>query len=234
MSLMLENVCKTYTRNGLDVLALRQVSCSIEPGQFIAVCGPSGCGKSTLLQVSGGLMRPDAGTVTLDDQDIYALSANERASFRGASVGFVFQQFHLVPYLNVLDNVLVASLALPAESSPASQRDARDRGLALIHRFGLRDRAFHRSAQLSTGERQRVALARALLNEPRFILADEPTGNLDEANGEEVLRHLAECAEQGTGVLLVTHDARAAEVASQVVEMEAGSIRDVVTPRGVG
>ena len=232
MSLMLENVSKTYTRNGLDVLALRQVSCSIEPGQFIAVCGPSGCGKSTLLQISGGLMRPDTGTVTLDDQDIYAWSADERAGFRGASMGFVFQQFHLVPYLNVLDNVLVASLALPAESSPASQRDARDRGLALLHRFGLRDRAFHRSAQLSTGERQRVALARALLNEPRFILADEPTGNLDEANGEEVLRHLAECAEQGTGVLLVTHDARAAEVASQVVEMQAGSIRDVVTPRG--
>ena len=117
MSLMLENVSKTYTRNGLDVLALQQVSCSIEPGQFIAVCGPSGCGKSTLLQISGGLMRPDAGTVTLDDQDIYAWSADERAGFRGASVGFVFQQFHLVPYLNVLDNVLVASLALPAEPS---------------------------------------------------------------------------------------------------------------------
>ncbi|MCH2114922.1 MAG: ABC transporter ATP-binding protein [Pirellulales bacterium] len=232
MALKLENVSKTYTRNGLDVLALQEGSCSIEPGQFIAVCGPSGCGKSTLLQVSGGLMRPDAGTVTLDDQDIYALSADERAGFRGASLGFVFQQFHLVPYLNVLENVLVASLALPAKS-PASQRDARDRGLALIDRFGLRDRAFHRAAQLSTGERQRVALARALLNEPRFILADEPTGNLDEANGEEVLRHLAECAEQGTGVLLVTHDARAAEVASRVVEMEAGSIRDEAMPWGV-
>ena len=232
MPLILEKVSKSYTRHGQQVQAIQQLSCVVDRGQFIAVCGPSGCGKSTLLLVGGGLLRPDAGTVTLDDQDIYALSADQRAGYRGATIGFVFQQFHLIPYLNVLDNVLVASLSLPLESRQ-NERELRDRGLALIDRFGLTDRALHHPAQLSTGERQRTALARALLNEPHFIVADEPTGNLDEANGEVVLRHLAKCAEQGTSVLLVTHDARAAEMADQVFEMEAGAIRNVTTPRGM-
>ena len=134
--------------------------------------GPSGCGKTTLLLVAGGLLRPENGEVSIDGTDPYSLSGEQRARFRAEQIGFVFQQFHLVPYLNVLDNVMAPALV-------TGETSARERAGILVERFGLADRLGHRPGQLSTGERQRVALARALLNEPRVILADEPTGNLD-------------------------------------------------------
>jgi len=211
--LSLQHVRKTYAGPQGPVVALVDFSLEIGRGEFVAVRGPSGCGKTTLLLVAGGLLRPDAGHVLLDGQDMYQLSREARARLRACRIGFVFQQFHLVPYLSVLDNVLTPALA---QAMP----DARDHAAELIERFGLSARAHHVPAELSTGERQRTGLARALLNRPRLLLADEPTGNLDEANGDIVLKALAEFARGGGAVLLVTHDPRAASVADRVIQLE--------------
>jgi ABC-type lipoprotein export system ATPase subunit len=210
MILRLNAVTKSFPTNGSTVRALPETSLDLNSGQFLAVRGKSGCGKSTLLLTAGGLLRPDRGTVRVDETEIYSLTPNQRAQFRATRIGFVFQQFHLVPYLNVLENVMTARLG-----SGMTSGDARQRAEELLDHFGLGPRAKHRPGQLSTGERQRTALARALLNRPRLLLADEPTGNLDQENAEIVLRHLAEFAHQGGGVLLVTHDPQAAEMADE-------------------
>jgi len=215
----LQDVAKTYRGQAGEVRALENVSLTVQPGEFVSVQGPSGCGKTTLLLVAGGLLRPDAGRVMLDGADPYTLPSEERARMRADTIGFVFQQFHLMPYLTVVDNVLTAALARPSA-------DARDRAMELIEHVGLSHRLHHVPSELSTGERQRVALARALLNQPQVLLADEPTGNLDPDSGDAVLRHLAGFAERGGVVLLVTHDARAAEYAGRVVRMAAGRLVD--------
>ena len=217
--LVIRNISKSYHRPGGSVRAMADVSLQVNAGELVAVRGPSGCGKTTLLLAAGGLLAPDAGSVELDGRNPYALDPDGRARLRAATVGFVFQQFHLVPYLSVLDNVLSPALAgrIP---------DARERARKLIERFGLADRASHRPAELSTGERQRTALARALFNRPRLILADEPTGNLDEENGRLVLRSLADFAAAGGAVLLVTHDTTAADGApARTVHMQGGRLR---------
>jgi ABC-type lipoprotein export system ATPase subunit len=231
MLLELENVSKTFSCNDHPVRAVEELSLQIDRGQFTAVSGPSGCGKSTLLLICGGLLRPETGTVTLHGHDLLSLSTENRAGIRAAHIGFVFQQFHLVPYLNVLDNVLVASLGL----RPGSAEDGgsvKTRAFELIDRFGLRDRIRHLPSELSTGERQRVALARALLNRPKLLLADEPTGNLDEENSQVVLDHLQEFAAADGAVLLVTHDAAAADRADCTVHMAGGQIVDPVMSKG--
>ncbi len=215
--LTLEGVTKVYRRDGREVRALDGVSLRSKPGELLMVQGPSGCGKTTLLLVAGGLLRPDTGTVTLGDRDLYGLDAEGRARLRADRVGFVFQRFHLVPYLSVLDNVRVPSLA-------SGLPDAETRARQLIGEVGLTERAGHVPAELSTGERQRTALARALLNRPDVLLADEPTGNLDDASAAAVLDHLAAFAAGGGTVLLVTHDARAADRAGRVLRMDAGRI----------
>jgi ABC-type lipoprotein export system ATPase subunit len=201
--LKMDNVTKSYVRRGRQTVeALRGVSLCLEPGTIQVVAGPSGSGKSTLLLCAGGLLRPDAGSVSFDGGDLYALPSERRARIRARFVGFVFQQFHLIPFLNVLDNVLVPVL------SGVKDGETRSRALALIERFGLLLRLKHPTAELSVGERQRVALARALLNAPKLLLADEPTGNLDEENGRVVMDALRDFAEKGGSVLLVTHDRR--------------------------
>jgi ABC-type lipoprotein export system ATPase subunit len=215
----LQNVSKTYRGKTEAVPAVDDVTLTVEAGEFVSVQGPSGCGKTTLLLVAGGLLRPDGGSVSLAGQDPYALPPEERARLRADRVGFVFQRFHLMPYLTVLDNVLAASLARPSDG-------ARDRAMGLIEHVGLAPRLEHVPAELSTGERQRVALARALLNEPRVLLADEPTGNLDPASGDTVLKYLADFAQGGGAVLLVTHDVRAADYAGRTVHMADGKIVD--------
>jgi ABC-type lipoprotein export system ATPase subunit len=213
--LEIRNVAKSYHGPAGCIPALHDLSLRVEGGEFVAVQGPSGCGKTTLLLVAGGLLQPDAGQVVVAGQDLYALAAEARARFRAGAVGFVFQQFHLVPYLNVLDNVLAPTLA---QTVPG----ARERAKELLKRFGLSDRLRHVPAQLSTGERQRTALARALLARPRVLLADEPTGNLDDDNGQAVLHHIQDYARTGAAVLLVTHDRRAAELADRVVPLTNG------------
>ena len=217
--LNLDNITKTYRGGDGRVRAVDGVSLDVAAGEFLAVCGPSGCGKTTLLLAGGALLAPDSGRVEIDGRDPYTMSPNDRATLRAGTVGFIFQQFHLVPYLTVMDNVLVASLA-------AAGGDLRPRAEQLIERFGMADRARHVPAELSTGERQRTALARALLNEPKLLLADEPTGNLDERNAEGVLAALGEFAESGGAVLLVTHSPQAADHAQKTVHLAAGRVHD--------
>ncbi len=217
--LQIEKLSRSYSGPKGRVDAVTEVSLTIGLGEFVAVQGPSGCGKTTLLLAAGVLLQPTQGRVLLGGQDPYALSSGRRAEFRAQNVGFVFQQFHLVPYLDVLDNILASTLSLNAN------RDARKRALELVEQFGLTGRLNHVPASLSTGERQRVALARALLNNPKLLLADEPTGNLDEENGQMVMRCLAQFARGGAAVLLVTHEPRAGDYTTRVVKMEEGRIK---------
>ena len=217
MLISLDHITKTYTGDAGPIVAVDDVSVSVEAGEFVAVVGPSGCGKTTLLLVAGGLLRPENGEVSIDGTDPYSLSGEQRARFRAEQIGFVFQQFHLVPYLNVLDNVMAPALV-------TGETSARERAGILVERFGLADRLGHRPGQLSTGERQRVALARALLNDPRVILADEPTGNLDGDNSEQVLQALKTFADEGGAVLLVTHDPDAVAFAGRQVVLQGGQL----------
>ena len=218
MLLCLESVTKNYRGAEASIAALDDVSLELPRGRFVALRGSSGCGKSTLLLAAGGLLRPDRGSIRVNDQDLYALSPEERARFRALNIGFVFQQFHLVPYLSVLDNVLAASLGVGSNGA------LYDRACQLVDQFGLLPRRKHRPGQLSTGERQRTALARALLNRPKLILADEPTGNLDEENSRIVFAALRDFVNGGGGVLMVTHDPRSAEAADCTLTLEAGRL----------
>ena len=215
--LEVNEISKSYRKDGQDVPALTAVSLTVRASEFVAVQGPSGCGKTTLLLTAGALLAPDSGTVTLCGSDPYQLGADRRAALRSSTVGFVFQQFHLVPYLSVRDNILSASLGLGG-AEPA------DRAEDLVRRFQLEDRLGHYPAELSTGERQRTALARALLNDPQVLLADEPTGNLDRDNAEIVLAFLGEFAADGGAVLLVTHDDYAAAFAQRTVRLKGGRV----------
>jgi ABC-type lipoprotein export system ATPase subunit len=180
-----------------------------------------------LLLTAGVLLAPTRGTVHIEGRDVYGLSAEQRAAFRARNIGFVFQQFHLIPYLNVRDNIRSAALATGAP-------DAAQRADELIERFGLTHRASHRPGALSTGERQRTAMARAILNGPKLILADEPTGNLDGDNAKIVLDYLSEFAESGGAVLLVTHEPAAAARAARTIEMEHGRlVESTISPADV-
>jgi ABC-type lipoprotein export system ATPase subunit len=228
-----ENVSMCFDGAKGKVTALKNVSFSIRPGELLAVRGPSGCGKTTLLLTAGGLLRPSSGQISLDGRDPYQLNPEQRSQLRARTIGFVFQQFHLIPYLTVRQNILTAALAVARASSPWKRsrpgwpchgKDASTRTNYLIRHFGLDDRAEHVPAQLSTGEKQRTALARALLNEPKVILADEPTGNLDEDNAQTVFGYLSQYVRDGGCVLLVTHDVQAATHATRTLQMSQGQL----------
>ena len=212
-----KNITKRFDGPNGKITALEEISLSISSGEFLAVRGPSGCGKTTLLLTAGGLLRPSTGQVILDGQDPYMLNSEMRSRMRASMIGFVFQQFHLIPYLTVQQNIMAPSLAL-------SNKETVGRTQELISDFGLDDRAGHVPAQLSTGQRQRTALARALLNKPKIILADEPTGNLDEDNSDIVFDYLSKYVSEGGCVLLVTHDVRAASHATKTLQMSQGRI----------
>ena len=212
--LEVDAVCKTFSGPHGPVPVLQDLSLRVPAGRFIAVQGPSGCGKTTLLLIAAGLLRPDAGRVRLGGQDLYAMAAAQRSRVRATGVGMVFQQFHLVPYLSALENVLCPVLA-------ADLPQARQRADELLERFGLSQRRDHLPSQMSTGERQRTALARALLHRPGLLLADEPTGNLDAQNAGAILDCLVEFARSGGAVLMVTHEAAAAARADEVVQLAA-------------
>lgn len=213
----LDEVTKVYRTPNGQVSALAGVSLDVEPGEFVAVRGPSGCGKSTLLTIVGGLGTPSSGRVVVAGKDLVAMGSAERARFRAEQIGFVFQMFHLLPYLTVLDNVLAGAL-------PGAGTKARQRAEQLLTEFQLADRFGHRPGELSIGERQRVAMARALINRPRLILADEPTGNLDAENSEAVLGLLAAFQDEGGTILLVTHQEQAAQYAGRTVLLRDGLI----------
>ena len=212
-----DEVTKVFRKNGSEVTSLDRFTAKVAEGEFVAVRGPSGSGKTTLLLTLGGMQRPSAGSVELAGRDLYALSPAERARLRSSEIGFVFQMFHLVPYLDLLANVL---LACPGKPSA----EVRQRASGLMDELGLADRASHRPGELSAGERQRLAVARALLNRPKLILADEPTGNLDPENAAEVIRHLAEFHRGGGTVVLVTHGAAADAHADRTLRLEQGRL----------
>ena len=219
MLLELAHVIKVYTEGRRTIRAVDDVSLTVDAGEFVSLVGPSGCGKTTLLLMAGGLLRPDAGAVTVAGTQPYELAPEQRARFRARHIGFVFQQFHLVPYLSVRENVLSPLLAWRSDNLDR-------RADELLERFGLADRRDHRPSELSTGERQRTALARALLHRPHLVLADEPTGSLDPDNAALALTALRECAADGAGVLMVTHDRAAAAQAGRVIQLAAGRRTD--------
>ncbi len=208
---------KSFASEDGTVVAVDGVSFQVAAGDFISVHGPSGCGKSTLLLMCGGLLSPDGGSVRINGVDPYTLPPNRRAALRAESVGFVFQQFHLIPYLDVLDNVLAGELA-------HTGRDLRDRARELLDRFQLGERLTHRPSALSAGEQQRVALARAMASDPALILADEPTGNLDPGNAEIILSALADFARSGGAVCMVTHDEAARAATDRSIRLERGRV----------
>ncbi len=205
-----------YGRDGV-VHALVNVSLHIESGEFVCVQGPSGCGKTTLLLSAGGLLPPDDGQLIIDSHNLYNMSSDNRAHYRATHIGFVFQQFYLIPYLSVLENVLSPSLALQQDGIEKRARE-------LIDHFQLTNRIDHVPGELSTGERQRTALARAILNNPSILLADEPTGNLDNENAEIVLGYFVNFAEAGGVVLMVTHSNEAASFAHKSIMMKNGNL----------
>jgi len=218
--LRLEGVRKGFRRGREEVVALDGVDLCLDAGAFTALVGPSGSGKSTLLHLAGGLDKPDAGRILLDDRDLSTLSAGERAQLRRRQVGFVFQFFHLIPTLTVAENV-----ELPLVLDGARTRNGRVGDL--LGRVGLSHRADHLPGELSGGEMQRAAIARALVARPRLLLADEPTGNLDSATGAEILDLLCrQVSEEGTALLIVTHDVGAAGKAKQVLHLRDGRLND--------
>ncbi|NLP12213.1 ABC transporter ATP-binding protein [bacterium] len=210
--LQLQKISKIYWKQGQRIIALPPTELTIGEGEFIAVRGASGSGKTTLLLIAGGLLHPDSGHVLVQGKDLYQMESGDRAHWRSLNIGFVFQQYHLLPYLSVLDNVLVPQLAVDVG-------DLYDRAADLIQHFGLTSRQSHLPSELSAGEKQRVALARALLLNPKIILADEITGNLDPHNAEIVLRSLHEFVDQGGTVVLATHDAGAASQAHRILSL---------------
>ena len=210
---------------GREITVLRDTTFDLEPGAFLAITGPSGSGKSTLLGLLAGLDRPTRGRVVLDGHDLAALSEDERARVRAEAVGFVFQSFHLIPTLTARENIQVP-LELRGE-------DGRARADELLERVGLGDRGHHYPAQLSGGEQQRVAVARAFAHRPKILFADEPTGNLDAANGQNVIALLGELnREQGTTLVLVTHDPDLARLARRVIRLRDGTVVEDSAPAG--
>lgn len=218
--LKLENITKTYHTKKGAFRALNNICLSVEHGQLVVVQGPSGSGKTTLLLTAGTLLKPDSGSVTINDKNPYHLLPQKISDLRNTAIGFVFQQFYLIPYLNVRDNIL-------APLAAASKKNNKKHADELIAHFNLTQRANHFPDQLSTGERQRTALARALINQPKLILADEPTGNLDDANAQTVLQYLAEFAQNDCAVLIVTHDPKVKSFAHKTVNLVDGSIIEV-------
>ncbi|MCR4391258.1 MAG: ABC transporter ATP-binding protein [Candidatus Acetothermia bacterium] len=217
----LERVTKVYRLGEVDVPALRGVDLTVEKGDFLALMGPSGSGKSTLLHLMGLLDRPTAGRIVWDGKDVTALKPNRLAELRGRHIGFVFQTFNLVATLTAVENV-----ELPLLFLGVSPRRRRERAVELLTRVGLDDRLGHRPGQLSGGQQQRVAIARALAADPELILADEPTGNLDSATGQEILGLLSELHRQGKTVVVVTHDPEAAAAADRTFRVRDGLIRE--------
>ncbi len=223
MMIRVDHASKQFPgKSGAPVTALHDISLDINPGEFVMIVGPSGSGKSTLLFTVGGMQHPTEGKILFADTDLYSLSATKRAALRRTRIGFVFQTFNLVPYLSCLDNVIVPAV-LAGKPRGTSLRSARE----LLERIGLSDRLKHRPSELSVGERQRVALCRSLINEPDVILADEPTGNLDEAMTGEVMDILRSLNEGGQTILMATHDPRLAEQGTRLVALrDASVVRD--------
>jgi putative ABC transport system ATP-binding protein len=224
--LELRRVSKSYGQGSAEVHALREVSLTVDEGAMVAVMGPSGSGKSTLLTIAGSLEEPTSGEVLIAGQPVSQASSRAKARLRRRTIGYVFQDFNLLPGLTAAENV-----SLPLELDGLSARKAHIAGLRALERLGLGERAAHYPDQLSGGERQRVAIARAMVGERRLLLADEPSGALDSANAEAVMRLLHHaCREGGMTAVVVTHDAQLASWADRVVFLRDGQVTDQTAP----
>jgi len=217
----LARVTKVYRTGSLEVVALRNVDLNVRDGEFVAIAGPSGSGKSTLMHILGCLDVPTSGRYLLAGEDVSKMSEDELATIRNRRIGFVFQQFNLLPSLTALGNV-----ELPLSYSGVSRHERRERAVDALGRVGLADRLVHRPGELSGGQQQRVALARALVTEPALILADEPTGNLDSTSTRDVLGLLQDLHHAGRTVVLITHEADIAAAAGRIVHMLDGRVAD--------
>ncbi|GIW33946.1 ABC transporter ATP-binding protein [Meiothermus sp.] len=215
----LDQVRKVYKSGALEFEALKGVSLEIRSGEMVALMGPSGSGKTTLMQIIGLLDRPTSGQYHLAGQDVTTLSENQRAEMRNQEIGFVFQAFHLLPRLNVLENVEV-----PLIYAGYGPEERRERALEVLQKVGLGDKLKNLPSQLSGGQKQRVAVARALTMRPSILLADEPTGNLDSKTAAEVMRLFQELNDEGTCVIVVTHEADIAEYTGRIVRIRDGQI----------
>ena len=223
--LELRLVSKVYGQGAAEVHALREVSLEVGPGTMVAVMGPSGSGKSTLLTIAGSLEEPTSGQVLVAGQDLARMSRNGKARLRRRSIGYVFQDFNLLPGLTAAENV-----ALPLELDGVGARKAREAGLRVLTDLGLADRASNHPDQLSGGERQRVAIARAVIGDRHLLLADEPSGALDSANAEAVMRMIHTACQQGLAAVVVTHDPQLASWADRVVSIRDGRIAGQTVP----
>ena len=217
--IQLENIKKVFRTEEVETWALRNVNLQVKEGEFVAVMGPSGCGKSTLLNILGLLDTPTEGAYLLDGRDVSQLRENERTDLRKGVIGFVFQSFNLIDELNVYENI---ELPLLYMGVPAKER--RQRVEAAMDRMAISHRRKHFPCQLSGGQQQRVAIARAVLANPKLILADEPTGNLDSKNGKEVMNLLGELHREGTTIIMVTHSQHDASYADRIVRLYDGEI----------
>ena len=212
MLLELQGICKSYGKGDLTLPVLKDISMQVEEGEYIAIMGPSGSGKSTLMNIIGCLDKADSGTYMLDGEDIVTLSENQLSDVRLNKSGFVFQTFQLLPGETALDNV---SLALVYAGIPRHERD--ERAHEALNNIGLGDRTTHLPSQLSGGQKQRVAIARAMINNPRILLADEPTGALDQASGEQVMELFSRLNSEGATIITITHDANVASHAKRIL-----------------
>jgi putative ABC transport system ATP-binding protein len=223
--LEIKNISKTYGQGTAKVVALSDVSFCVDEGDFIAIMGPSGSGKSTLLNVIGGLDRPSSGEVVLDGERIDNLDENDFVDIRRNKIAYVFQQYHLLPSLTALENVM-----LPIAFCGLGDGD--EKGLEILKEVGLGGRTEHKPSQLSGGEQQRVAIARALVNSPSLILADEPTGNMDQKTGEEILGLFKQLNKDGRSIIMVTHNPDIAQHARATIVLQDGRIVDRINQKG--
>ena len=221
MILQMSGICKDYLQGKMTVPVLRDIDFSMEEGEYVAIMGPSGSGKTTLMYIVGCLDQATSGTFFLDGEDISKCSDNRMSDIRLKKIGFVFQNFQLLPRQSALDNV-----ALPLCYAGIAKKERRERAAAALERVGLGDRMEFKPNQLSGGQKQRVAIARAMVNRPRILLADEPTGALDSRSGEQVMKLFESLHSEGVSILMITHDAGIASHAERIVEIRDGRLNN--------
>lgn len=215
--LTVKNLTKVFRSKPSDVVALHKINLSIEEGQFVLIKGPSGCGKSTLLFTLGGMLQPSYGEVLFNGKDIYQASSKELLYYRARHIGFVYQSYHLIPYLTIMENILLVN-------KTANQIVSRSEVIALAKEFNLEERLHHKPSELSVGEKQRAALLRALIVKPQIIIADEPTGNLDPDNSHIIMQHFKAFHENGGTIIMASHGTEADKLASIQLQMKEGEL----------
>jgi putative ABC transport system ATP-binding protein len=223
MIIELQDICKSYIQGTMVTPVLKNINFTMKEGEYTAIMGPSGSGKSTLMNLIGCLDQPTSGKYLLDGEDVSAYTDNQMSDIRLEKIGFVFQTFQLLPYMSAADNV-----ALPLSYAGVSRRERKERAIEMLGKVGLSDRVSYLPNQLSGGQKQRVAIARAMINHPRILLADEPTGALDSTSGKQIMGLFRELNEDGVTILMITHDAEIASNADRIVEIRDGLLNQEV------